>query len=305
MVTDLGWYAMPAVRALILLALMLLWGTATAAFLVVRAGVEAHPVIAGWLRRLPGLFAWFLLTLSLCRGALQVLAFSDPGMPADPDLARAVLTTGSWGAGWITQTLVAFVLLALSWRLRDSPVALRWTVVIAATALLLAQAGMGHGADPFWSPAIAGRMVHFTHLLGAGTWIGTLAVLSLAVFPSLRGEDRRAAMVAVLDRFSLLARTGAALIVASGGLALLVYTNSLRELFTAPWGRLVLAKIALTGLVAVAGYLNWKVNTPRIAGGAPDGSQRLRRAVVIELALAMALIVVTGILVGLGTPRDS
>lgn len=302
--TGLVDLATPAVRALTLVALLLLVGISVTMFLAGRARFDQHPVIAGWLKRLPGLFAWFLLTLSLCRGALQVLSFADPGMPIDPELARAVLTSGSWGVGWLTQTLVAFVLLALSWRLRSTPSGLRWTLLTATIGLLVAQAGMGHGADPFWSPPFAGRLVHLFHLLGAGLWLGTLAVLALAVFPSLQAEEHTGWMTITLDNFSVLARIGAAMIAASGALAVLVYTNSLLELLTTPWGRLVCAKITITVLIATAGYLNWKVNTPRIASGAPGAGARLRRAVSIELALAGALIVVTGILVGLGTPRE-
>src|SRR5690606_19229131 len=145
---------------------------------------------------------------------------------------------------------------------------------------------------------------HFLHLLGAGLWIGTLAVLALAVFPSLQAGGHRDALILTLDRFSLLARTGAAMIVASGVLAVLVYTNSLGELLTSTWGRLVLAKIGLTVLVGSTGYLNWKVITPRIISGHGDADRQLRRAVNVELLLAGVLIVITGVLVGLGTPRE-
>ena len=52
--------------------------------------------------------AWFAC------GALQVLAFAEPGVAPEPDLVRAVLLEGSWGTGWIVQTAGAFLLLLLS-----------------------------------------------------------------------------------------------------------------------------------------------------------------------------------------------
>lgn len=306
---DLADVAMPLTRGLILVTLMLLAGTVTTGVLVERAGIDgrttAASVVHGWLGRLPGLLAWFLLTLSLLRGALQVLAFTDPGTPIDPALARAVLTTGSWGTGWVSQTLVAFMVLALSWLFRAARGRVRWTVALGVLALLIAQAGMGHGVDPFWTPTALGRVVHFGHLVGAGIWMGTLAVLALAVIPSLAAAAQHRPLVSLLADFSKLARTGVLLLVVSGVVAAWTYTNTLSDLWLTTWGRLLLAKLLLLAGVAMVGFWNWRVLTPRLDADAPDAAVQLRRAVALELSLAMFLIAVTALLVGVGTPREA
>jgi putative copper export protein len=305
---DLVGVATPLTRGLILTTLLLLTGTVAARALVERVGIddrsEAATVIHGWLRRLPGLLAWFLLTLSLLRGALQVLAFTDPGAPIDPELARAVLSSGSWGAGWLSQTLVAFIVLALTWLFRETPRRLRWTVALGTLALLLAQSGMGHGVEAFWNPLALGRIIHFGHLLGAGIWLGTLAVLGLAVFPSLTATLHRRDLVAVLGGFSTLARVGALVLVASGVVATFTYTNTLSELWTTTWGKLLLAKILLFAGVASIGYWNWRVVTPRLQADDAQAGTNLRRAIAVEIMLAALLIAVTAVLVGVGTPRE-
>ena len=306
---DVAGVATPLTRGLILITLMLLTGTVTAGALVHRAGIDgrtsAAHVIHGWLGRLPGLLAWFLLTLSLLRGALQVLSFTDPGTSIDPELARAVLTSGSWGAGWVSQTLVAFIVLALSWLFRRTPQRVRWTMALGVMALLIAQAGMGHGVEPFWDPSGLGRVVHFGHLVGAGIWMGTLAVLALAVFPSLAADTQHRPMVTLLGDFSRVARIGALLLVVSGVVATWTYTNTLSELWLTTWGKLLLAKLVLLAGVAAIGFWNWRVLTPRLDADAPNAAGQLRRAVALELSLALFLIAVTAVLVGVGTPRES
>jgi putative copper export protein len=300
--------AAPLVRGLILATLLLLAGTVGAGALVDRSNIDRQgapaAVIEGWLGRLPGLLAWFLLTLSLLRGALQVLSFTDPGTSVDPELARLVLSTGSWGTGWLSQTLIAFILLALSWLLRNARTRMRWTVAAGCLALLVAQAGMGHGVDPFWAPPVFGRLIHLGHLVGGALWLGTLGVLALAVFPSLTAAAERPALASILADYSRLARTGALLIVASGVVAAWTYTTTLSDLWRTDWGKLLVIKLVLLMGVAALGFWNWRVLTPRLAGGDPPAASQLRRAVAIELALGGLLIAVTALLVGVGTPRE-
>lgn len=298
--------AYPVVRGLILLTLLALVGTVVAARLVARAEPHRVPhaaiVIDGWLRRLPGLLAWFLLTLSLLRGGLQVLAFSDPGMPIDNELAVAVLTVGPWGQGWMIQTAAAFILLALSWLVQRDARRLQWTVALLTLILIVAQSGMGHGVEDFWAPALLGRLTHAAHLIGAGLWVGTLMVLAIAVIPSLRGEAAQPVLADVIRRFSVHARTGALIVVASGVVATLAYTASLSDLWSTTWGWLLLAKLGAFVGIAALGFVNWRYLTPRLTEGASPAARQLRLAVAIEVALAIALLGITAVLVASELP---
>lgn len=298
----------PAVRGLTLLALLLLVGLGIAAPLAARAGTDQDPeaaaLLRGWFTRLPGLIAWFLLMLSLARGALQVLAFSDPGGPIDPVLARAVLLEGSWGLGWTLVTAGAFLLLALSWLLMARPVAQRRVVLGFALVLAWAQAGMGHGADEaLWSRGL-GRAIHLGHLLGGGLWLGTLMILALAVFPTLATPERQPILARVVARFSIPARAGAALLLVSGATATWHYTGPLTAVPGTAWGQLLLVKLGLLGGVAALGWYNWRRITPALAAGEASAPSRLRRAVLAELLLGLLLLAVTAVLVGTGLPID-
>lgn len=302
-----GALAMPLVAGLTFLTLMQLLGLVIVGRLVDRAGLTgspAEPAVRGWLQRLPALLAWFLLMLALVRGALQVLAFHDPGAPLDTELMRIVLTEGSWGTGWMLETAGAFVLLALSWLLAARPAQQRTAIALLGMVIVLAEAGMGHGADALWSPAPLGRLVHATHLIGAGVWLGTLVVLALAVFPVLVATDARAVLARVLTGFSPWARGGAALLVVSGGAATWTYSGSLLDLPGVPWGQLLIAKLLVLLPILGFGWYNWRVVTPRLVAGEAPAMRTLRRAALVEVILAIAVVAITAAMVHQALPVD-
>jgi putative copper resistance protein D len=300
--------AFPAVRGLILLTLMLLVGTAASGLLVLRHGPSTDrpegAVIDGWLRRFPSLAAWFLLVLSMARGALQVLSFTFEGEPIDTELATAVLGTGSWGTGWIVQSCGAFALLALSWLLRHDLRRLLWTVAGFALLLILAQSGMGHGADPHWQPSGLGRVIHIAHLIGAGVWLGTLAILALMVFPSLQEPPLLPTLTAIVTDYSRLARAGVLIVVTSGGLAVWHYSTRILALPETTWGVLLLLKLTMVGAAGMVGLWNWRRITPQLAGGDPASAAGLRRMVLLELGIGLVIVGLTAYLGATALPID-
>jgi putative copper resistance protein D len=215
-----------------------------------------------------------------------------------------VLSSGSWGTGWILQTAGAFALLALSWLLRNDLRRLLWTVAGFALLLILAQSGMGHGAADTWQPVILGRFVHTSHLVGAGAWLGTLAMLSLTVFPSLRSDDQLGFLTAIVKGYSRIARAAVALVVASGGIATWHYSARLVELPQSDWGALLLVKLVLVGMAGVVGLWNWRRITPRLVSGEPTSATQLRRMVLVELALGLVIVGITAVLGATAIPRD-
>lgn len=298
----------PLVHGLILFTMMMVIGLVVTGRLVDDAAAEFDPAsqatIAGWLQRLPSLLAWFLLMLTLIRGALQLLAFSDPGAPPDSELVAAVLTAGAWGKAWMAELAAAFIMLALAWLFARRPRAQRRAVAVTGAVLVVAEAGMGHGVEALWQPLWLGRLVHATHLLGGGLWIGTLTVLALTVIPSLWVHDARRALALIIARFSRSARAGALLLVASGVVATWRYTGRLLDLPDAAWGRLLLIKLVILLGVMALGWYNWRVVTPRLEQEERAAAARLRRSVVIELALAIAIVAVTALLVSQPLPID-
>jgi putative copper resistance protein D len=296
------------VRGLSLLAILVLTGIATTAMLLGRIDLGRAPgagVIRGWMSRLPGLVAWFLLTLTLIRGGFQVLAFTFPGEPPDPELTRAVLTGGSWGIGWMVLALGSFILVALMWLLREKPALQGGALALFCSTFILAQAGMGHGADGLWTPAIAGRLLHASHLVGAGIWLGTLSVLALAVFPSLDHPAGKDALVQLLRSYSLVARAGASLVVVASLAMTWRYAGSIGALATTSWGVWLMLKLAAFAGVMAMGWWNWRRITPRLERGDVGASLSLRQAATLELILGALVLAATTMLVVQGLPVDA
>ena len=296
----------PVVRGLIAATLLLLIGIPVAAALVRRHGprpaLHARETMDGWFERLPGLLAWFLLICSLLRGALQLLSFADPGVPIDTDLVRAVLLEGSWGTAWMVQSGVAFLLLAMAWLWRREPRRLTIAMVLLLVIAAGAEGSLGHGADEVW-PGVLGRTVHAVHLIGSGVWLGTLAILALVVFPSLRREESLPQLAAIVRGFSYPARIGALLVVGSGTTATWRYSGGdLLALPGAVWGQLLVLKLlAVFGILAL-GWWNWRRITPSLTAGTPAAATSLRRAIAAELVLGAVALGLTAWLIGSPLP---
>lgn len=295
----------PFVRGLITATLLLLVGLQVAEGIVARRVTGRDQLVdatlRGWFARLPGLLAWFLLMLSLARGALQVLSFVDPGEQVTSALVKGMLWQGTWGDAWVLQSSAALLLLATSWLLRTNQPLRRPVAMLLVAVLLWSQTGMGHPTDELWGSRL-GRIVDLTHLAGGGYWLGTLGILALTVIPMLRGESHVTTLAAVVRDFSMPARLGAGMLLLSGGLATWNYAGSLAAIPATPWGQLLLAKLSCLAGVAAIGWWNWKVVTPALEGAAPAAPSRLRRAVAIELGLGLVMLAITALLVASPLP---
>jgi putative copper export protein len=287
---------------MIIAGLILLIGTIVSRLLIRPLIIEEQrlTVIDGWWRRLPGLVAWFILVASLGRGMLQVMSFVDPGEAISGELIRAALVDSAWGVAWMLQTAAAFALLGLSWRLMNNPRGQYRMATVLMFVLVVAQSGMGHGVDQVWPLAWLGRMVHSIHLLAAGLWLGTLAIMAMAIIPNLHGMT----LARVIVRFSVAARSGAAAIVITGLISTVTYVRTVDDLVNTAWGRLLAIKLVLLLGVLAVGWWNWRVITPTLTLQSESSVGGLRRAVAIELALGVAMLIATAYLVGTSLPVD-
>ena len=292
-----------AVRGLIYVGLLLLIGTQVVRWLIrsVHDDVALRETLRLRLARIPLLALLGLLVAVLARGLLQLASLLDPGDHITLDLVRNALLSGSWGHAWLLQAVavvLALPLVAMTRRRAD-------VLIVALVAVMLwGQTGMGHAAGDTW-PWPAGRLVDLAHLVGAGIWLGTLAVLLIVLLPVLGRSPQIPRLAGVIRRYSFFARMGAALVVASGVAAALVYTGaSILMLPESTWGRLLLVKLAcMLGVVAL-GWYNWRVVTPALECCSPGCERRLRRAVIAELALTIAMLAITAVLVASALPGD-
>jgi copper transport protein len=182
---------------------------------------------------------------------------------------------------------------------------LRWPV--AATVAV---------AAAVWSPALVGHTRAFEpvsllvvtdalHLSAGAVWLGGLVGLALTL-PSMRGRRRDAA--AMVTRFSAAAAGVLAVLVASGTVTGWRIIGSWDGLFGTTYGRLLLVKVGVALVVVMIAAWNRLRLLPRLSGavGHDEGvvaAGLVRRTVLAEATLLLALLAVTGFLVN-QAPRE-
>jgi copper transport protein len=158
----------------------------------------------------------------------------------------------------------------------------------AGTMLLHAQAGHAGSESPVWFNV----GVQWLHLLSVGVWVGGLAWLLLGIRSS--GPSERAGV----GRFSFIAGIALAVLAVTGVVRAIDEIGGVgawRRLFETSFGVTLLIKVALfAGLVAL-GARNRYVNVPAVSQRG-ERLRSLRRTVGAEVALAVGIFGVTGVL---------
>lgn len=165
--------------------------------------------------------------------------------------------------------------------------------VLAAGALAALAAPTLTGHTRSLDPAVLVAVVDMWHLLAGAVWLGGLLGLALA----WRVVDR-ASWLAALTRFSALAAAVLIVLVPSGTLVGWRVVETWSALTDTGYGRVLLAKVAVVGVVvALAGWNRW-ILLPRAA------ATHLRRTVAVEAGLLLAVVGLTGALVN-QSPRPA
>ncbi|MEX2527054.1 MAG: CopD family protein [Gemmatimonadota bacterium] len=231
--------------------------------------------------------ALLLLAVWGLRLVIQLHDFRDPFVPVQEDLAFLLGET-FWGTVWVAQGVVTGILILAfmrrGWRLAE------WGVVFLALTLSLSSHAM---SVPFNRPlAVA---VDASHLLAAGAWMGTLALILLIS----RGKAPHLAVQ--LRAFSPLAMGAVGVLIFMGVVLSGVHLGELRSLWASSYGRILVGKILLAGGVLLLGFLNWRRGLPAL--DTPEGARRIRRRATWEVALAAAVLVATAVLTGTPMPE--
>lgn len=171
-----------------------------------------------------------------------------------------------------------------------------------------AVAGSGHAASA--SPRSLSILTDWVHLLSAAVWLGGIALILAVWAPTLRGQP--AAAKAALARWVLPAFGRAALpaftvVSLTGLVSLLTQLGHVNALWETAYGRVLVVKIALVGLIAAASYLHALRLRPQVA--AADDSQRAARLerrhwqlLRSEPGLAVCVIAAVAVLVAFPLP---
>lgn len=285
-------YALPAARLASRLAAVATIGLLLAA--VVLSPRDGAGLSASGYRRLR-LAGWAAAAWAVSGAALVVFTYSEiAGRPVGELGTGTVFhfaTRITLGQSFAVPALLAAVV-AVICRLALRPTGATVALALAVLALV-PPVFTGHAAgDGGHQIAVSGLLLH---VVPVTVWAGGLLALALAgrggKEPALAGRGdadstvagrRGAELAAAVRRFSPLAAWCLALVAASGVASALVRLSDPADLLGTRYGQLVLAKTALLGLLAAAGWAQRRSALPALRRG---DRRRFALVAAVEVAL--------------------
>jgi copper resistance protein D len=264
------------------------------------------------LRRQLLLVGWVSLVLALLSGGAWLLFLSAQmsGRPIAPALTQGVVTTvltrTRFGQIWLLRFVFAVILTILlimargrrGWSWRSTGLAF-------AAGMLASLAWAGHGgATPGW-PGALHLAADMLHLLAAGAWVGSLIPLALLLAGTRHHGDFASAAAArrAVVRFSILAATSVAILIAGGIINTWFLAGTVPALIGTEYGRLLLAKIAIFVTMVTVAAVNLFRMTPRLAPVADERRPliqaalgHLQRNALIETGLGLGVVGIVAVL---------
>ena len=220
--------------------------------------------------------------------------------PVTLELVRLIGIESRWAGGWQPQAAVAVLaVVGAAWWTRQ-PGRGWWLTALAAAGAWITLPLTGHAAsfDTFLP-----HLAQVAHGIGAGLWVGALAVVVAVASPLHREPQGLGRFADLVRRFSPMALAAVATIALSGAVTGVFYLASVDDLWATPYGRALLLKVVLFLATGAVGACNWRRLTPRL--GEASGPDRLLRSARLELLLAAAVLLVTAVLVHVAMPRET
>jgi copper transport protein len=241
-------------------------------------------------RRLVGDIGWVAVAAAV--GATLAEA-ADAAGGLSPVGIRDFLLSGTAGAARlaVVGALVAAVAMA-----RRRP---RWAAAAVAVALLgIAASGHASSATPR-APSI---LNDWLHLASGAVWLGGIGLIVLVWRSALRG---RAVLEHVVAPFGRVALPAFVLVSATGVVSLITQLGHVEALWTTDYGRVLLVKICLVGVVALASSAHaWRLRPRLLRERVSDEAVERRhwRLVRSEPIVGLAVVAAVAVLVAFPLP---
>jgi copper transport protein len=250
---------------------------------------SASPTLRRRLLAVVGVWATLLVLVSFAGIVLQGADAGGFGLgqALHWDSVSTVLDT-RFGKVWFAEAVVAAVIAV--WAFLDVDVRL----VAAGSVLLVAGPSLsGH-------PSAGGGLTLFAdlaHVAAAAVWTGGLAMVVTALIAA--GPDRWPLAARAVPRFSRIAVVSVAVLIVAGVVNAYEEVGAWRGFWDTTYGNLLLVKIALVLPLLALGAYNNRYAVPRLSQEitTPDEQRRFLQVAGAELAIVVAVVAVTSVLV--------
>jgi copper transport protein len=237
----------------------------------------------------------FLLTNALF---LVTQAATAAGVPLGQALgAPAVQMLGSRSGQLILARVALTVLIgALAWRLppAGSGAAWPWWAGLALGGGVALTFSLGaHGAAEQQGAALA-IALDWLHVLAMIGWLGGLLPLAFAVRSARRTPEQALPLGLLIPRFSRLAMVCVTTLTLTGLYSAYLHIGTLDLLPATTYGRALLIKLGLFGLLFLLGAVNLLVLSPRLRRAGNQLARSFARTMRVELIGGALLLLVVG-----------
>ena len=247
-----------------------------------------------------------LLGLILSGLGLLVLAAAMMGadlFPVDPTHVRMIVVETAIGTAWIVRMLALVIVLAAALALERYPTPMHMVVLLASSVAIVTLVWTGHAGATEGVAGTIHRLSDIVHMLAASIWVGGIASFAWLLFrpAGQTGATELAITHRALDQFSRVGALVVGLIVLTGLInsQILVGAANIGTITTTSYGQLLLAKIALFGLMlALAAANRWRL-TPALGAGVTSGDTAaavtaLRKSLIAEGAAVLLILALVG-----------
>lgn len=248
------------------------------------------------------------LSMSMLRLVIQASVVYDTSpLDALTGPAWSLVSETDWGRLWLMRMGLAVatgaILFAMRGRIESTALSLL-AIALGAGALLTISRS-SHAAALLDIGSIS-LLNDFIHMMAVALWVGGLFSLALDVPTAIRvlseGERRRV-LSALIPRFSVVAGLSVAVLALTG-----IYSAwtqvTVPEALDTPYGRVLTIKMGLVGLLLIIAAVNLAWVRPRLSGNS-RAAYWLRRLVVAEVIVAVAILLSVGFLTSLEPARQT
>jgi len=238
--------------------------------------------------------------LFLLTNALFLL--SQAAIAADVTLAQAFgapalqLLGSRTGQLILTRVLLTLMIIGLAWRLPKAGGGAAWpwwVAIMLAGAVALTFSLSAHGAAEEQGAALA-IALDWLHVAAMIAWLGGLIPLAFAIRIARRNPDQALPLALLIPRFSRLAVASIATLTLSGIYSYYLHINQLDLLAATTYGRALLIKLGLFGVLLLFGGINLFIFSPRLRSAGNQLARRFGGNVRIELVAGALLLLAVG-----------
>lgn len=207
-----------------------------------------------------------------------------------------------WGHGWLVGG-VGVVIAALGLLIAATSFTGWIVAALGVVAICVAEALTGHAAASVHRAALA-TAVDVAHVLSAGGWLGGLATVLMCGLPAtgrVDSNNRRQAGHQLVRAYHRAAIQCVTLLIITAALGAWMRLDTPSDLWTSGYGRILIGKMMLLGVLIGFGFFHWKTIIAPEWGD--DTRFRFQRSATAELVVGAIVIGLTAVLVITALPH--